>query len=135
MLILSLALVHCSRGNPRNSSHFSDPPFQEFAQDVDDRVQLVSADDLPLHDRDPRGLADVQVALDLLPLQGLLLLRPLQPRHRLLYSAFVFIYTHFVYKAIHGAEIVRAYRAEFNFVMFIVCSVLYVEFVDRFGIR
>ena len=113
----------------------SDTPFQESAQDVDERVRLVLADDLPLHDRDPRGPARVHVALDLLHLQTLLLLRPLQPRHLLLYSAFVFIYTQFVYNAIYDAELVRAYRHELNLVMSIVCSVLYIEFVDRFAIR
>ena len=47
----------------------------------------------------------------------------------------MFIYTHFVYKAIRDAEIVRAYRAEFNFVMFIACSILYIEFINRFRIQ
>ncbi len=116
-------------------SHLFDSPFQESAQDVDDQRQLPSADDLPLHERDPRGLADAQVALDLLPFQGLLLLRPLQPRHRLLYSSLVFIYTHFVYKAIRDNEFVRACRAEFNLAMFLICYTVYIEFANHFGIQ
>jgi hypothetical protein len=134
-MILFIVLIRCARGNPRNLSHPSDSPFQESAQDVEDQLLLPSADDLPLHERDPRGLADAQVALDLLPFQGLLLLRPLQPRHRLLYSSLVFIYTHFVYKAIRDNEIVRAYRAELNLAMFINCYIVYIEFANLLKIQ
>ena len=102
-------------------SHPFDSSFQEFAQDVEDQLLLPSANELPSHERDPRGLADVRVALDLLPFQGLLLLRPLQPRRRLLYSSIMFIYTHFIYKSIRDNEFVRACRAEFNLAMFLIC--------------
>ncbi len=102
---------------------------------MEDRPLLPSVEDLPLHERGPRGHADDRVALDLLSFQGLLLLRPLLPGRRLLYSLVVFVYTHLVYKTLRDNELVRAYRAEFNFAMFLICYVVYDEFAHRFGIQ
>ena len=133
--ILLTALIRCARGNPRNLSHPFDSSFQELAQDVEDQLLLPAVNDLPLHERGSRGLADDQLALDLLSFQGPLLLHPLQPRRRLLYSSILFTYTHFVYKAIRDNELVRACRAEFNLAMFLICYTVYSKFADYLRIQ
>ena len=61
--------------------------------DVEDPPLPLAANDLPLHERGPKGHADDRDVLDLLAVRLVLPLRPLLPGRRLLYCLVVFIYT------------------------------------------